>query len=93
MLEPMYTGAFKKDLKLMIKRRRDDTELGNIMKLIVNEQPLPARCRPHILHGKTWEGIWECHAGNDWLLTYKIDFAAKTVTFHRTGTHADLFKS
>jgi mRNA-degrading endonuclease YafQ of YafQ-DinJ toxin-antitoxin module len=25
-------------------------------------------------------------------LCYKIDLAAHTVTFHRTGTHSDLFK-
>jgi mRNA interferase YafQ len=92
MLKPAYTGSFLKDLKLMEKRRKDLTELETVTTLIVNEQPLPAHCRPHLLHGKKWEGKWECHVENDWLLTYKIDPAAHTVTFHRTGTHSDLFK-
>jgi mRNA interferase YafQ len=93
MLEPIYTGAFKKDLKLMARRRHNDNELGEVMKSIVNEQPLPERCRPHPLYGKKWEGKWECHVENDWLLVYKVSLESRTVTFHRTGTHADLFKS
>jgi mRNA interferase YafQ len=92
MLEPIYTGPFKQDLKLMAKRRKDDRKLGEVMKLIVNEQPLPEHCRPHLPHGKKWEGKWECHIENDWLLTYTIRPEERTVTFLRTGTHSDLFK-
>jgi mRNA interferase YafQ len=92
MLEPIYTGVFNQDLKLMEKRRINDTELGEVMKRIVNEQPLPSRCRPHLLHGKKYEGKWECHVENDWLLIYKISPESHTVTFYRTGTHSDLFK-
>jgi addiction module RelE/StbE family toxin len=61
------------------------------MELIEAEQPLPERCRPHSLHGR-WEGCIDCHVFNDnWVLIYEIDREAGTVTFHRTGTHADLF--
>jgi mRNA interferase YafQ len=92
MLKPAYTGSFLKDLKLMEKRCKNLAELETVTTLIVNEQPLPASCRPHQLHGKKWEGKWECHVANDWLLIYKTNPSAGTVTFHRTGTHSDLFK-
>ncbi|GHV37520.1 hypothetical protein AGMMS49546_05520 [Spirochaetia bacterium] len=61
------------------------------MDLIIAEQPLPPRCRNHELHGN-WVGKSECHIQGDWVLIYRINPAAKTVTFHRTGTHSDLFK-
>jgi mRNA interferase YafQ len=93
MLVPILAKRFEKDLKLMKRRRMDMAIIREIMEIIEAEQPLPARCRPHPLHGKKWEGKWECHAENDWLLVYKVNPEARTVTFHRTGTHADLFKS
>jgi mRNA interferase YafQ len=90
MLESETTGVFKKDLKLMEKRNCKMDELKNIMTLLINEQPLPERCRPHALHG-SYEGKTECHVLNDWLLVYVIDNAARKIIFHRTGTHSDLF--
>jgi mRNA interferase YafQ len=44
----------------------------------------------HQLHGE-WEGTFECHVTPDWLLIYEIDHVSHTVTFHRTGSHSDLF--
>jgi mRNA interferase YafQ len=76
----------------MRKRQMDIGCLDKIITLIVNERPLPEHCRPHLLHGKKWEGKWECHIENDWLLTYTIRPEERTVTFLRTGTHSDLFK-
>ena len=91
MLSVRFAGPFKKDRKLMRKRRMDMGCLDEIMKLIINEQPLPEHCHPHPLHGK-WVGKWECHVHGDWLLVYKIRPEAHSVTFHRTGTHSDLFE-
>jgi mRNA interferase YafQ len=92
MLEPILTNTFKKELKLMKRRRMDMVKLKTVMTFIQNEQPLPSERKNHPLHGKQYEGKWECHIEPDWLLVYKINPADKTVTFHRTGTHADLFK-
>jgi mRNA interferase YafQ len=91
MLEPIYTNRFKKELKLIHKRGWDLSKIETVTTLIINEHPLPDRCHNHPLHGK-YEGRWECHVEPDWLLVYKINPDAKTVTFHRTGAHADLFK-
>jgi mRNA interferase YafQ len=67
------------------------SKLKEVMELIQNEQPLPEHCRPHSLRGK-WKNSMDCHVQGDWALIYEIDPEAKTVTFHRTGAHADLFK-
>jgi mRNA interferase YafQ len=44
----------------------------------------------HPLKGE-WKDTLECHIQGDWVLIYEIDPAAHTVTFHRTGSHSDLF--
>ena len=92
MLSYDLAGSFNKDLKLMEKRRMDVSKLRNVMRLIIMEQPLPERCRPHLLHGKKWEGKWKCHVQPDWLLVYQVDQGEQKVVFHRTGSHSDLFK-
>jgi mRNA interferase YafQ len=89
-LEPILTNLFKKELELMKRRNRNMPKIRHIMELIEAEQPLPEHCHPHPLHG-IYAGKWECHVENDWLLVYKVRQGAGTVTFHRTGTHADLF--
>ncbi len=63
--------------------------LHEAVSLLANDEPLPARCRPHRLAGE-WSGFWECHIGPDWLLIYDLD--DEGLALHRTGTHADLFE-
>jgi mRNA interferase YafQ len=90
MLHPIFTKRFKKQLKLMEKRRLDISKVRGIMNMLANEQPLPPRYENHPLHGE-WEGCLECHIEPDWLLIYEIDQSVKEITFHRTGTHSDLY--
>ncbi|GHV78191.1 addiction module toxin, RelE/StbE family [Spirochaetia bacterium] len=90
MLAVKRTTRFRKEFALAEKRGRDMSKIIDVMGLLITEQPLPSRCQPHPLHGE-WEGSLDCHIQGDWVLIYEIDPAAKTVTFHRTGTHADLF--
>jgi mRNA interferase YafQ len=90
MLRPVYTKPFRKELKLMGKRGLDVDKLLELMDMIAAEQPLPPERENHPLHGK-WRGAYECHVQGDWVLVYKIDDAARTVTFHHTGSHSDLF--
>jgi len=90
MLTPKYTGAFKKDRKLMMKRNKNMDELTGVMRLLVNEQPLLPKHENHPLQGN-FKGKWECHIEPDWLLVYRIDKATQQVVFYRTGTHSDLF--
>ena len=90
MLNQRFTGLFKNDRKLMKKRNLDIEKLTNVMAMIVNERPLPPERKNHSLHGE-WKGSLECHIQGDWVLIYEIDSAEHTVTFHRTGSHSDLF--
>jgi len=74
----------------MQKQGRDLSKLHDVIKMIINEEPLPPKHCDHPTHGK-WEGSRDCHIQGDWVLIYKIDEAAHTVTFQRTGSHSDLF--
>lgn len=60
--------------------------------LIANDGPLAPEWFDHALKGD-WIGHRECHAGGNFLLTYKLDDTGKSelVVFVRAGTHADLF--
>ena len=90
MLTPAPTGLFKRDRKLIKKRNMNMDKLDEVMNLLINEQPLLPRHKNHPLHGK-WEGTFECHIEPDWLLIYDTDLSIQKITFHRTGSHSDLY--
>jgi mRNA interferase YafQ len=90
MLEPIYTKIFRKQFRLMKKRRMNLDRLIEVIDLIINEQPLPPERRNHPLKGE-WKDALECHIQGDWVIVYEIDPEARTVTFQRTGSHSDLF--
>ena len=90
MLERRFTKRFKKEIKLMGKQGRDLGKIRTVMDMIINEQPLPPKYENHPLHGK-WKGAFGCHIQGDWVLIYETDDAARTVTFHHTDSHSDLF--
>ena len=82
------TNRFKKDWKRMEKRGYKFDKLANILRLIESEEPLPEKCRPHILSGD-WDGYWECHIASDWLLIWED--TGDSIILVATGTHSDLF--
>ena len=88
MLNPVYTTAFKKDVKLIKKRHLDSALLKSVMTDIIEQRPLVAKLRNHKLTGN-WKDHWECHVAPDWLLIYKL--VGEDVIFERTGSHSDLF--
>jgi len=90
MLEPTFTGPFKKDRKLMKKRNRDMDKLTKVINLLINEQPLLPKHENHPLHGE-YLGKWECHIEPDWVLIYRIDEKEPKIIFYRTGSHSDLY--
>ena len=63
-------------------------ELRSVMELLIAQKPLNERHRDHELSGE-WKGHRDCHIRSDWILIYRI--TPGTITFERTGTHADLF--
>ena len=88
MLTPDYTGQFKKDYKLAMKRGLDIGLLDGVIVELVNERPLDGKRRDHPLTGN-WSGRREYHIKGDWLLIYQAGGGVNV--FERTGTHSDLF--
>jgi mRNA interferase YafQ len=74
----------------MKKRGAQASKLSEILKLLVEDTPLPRHCRPHKLSGE-WKGYWECHIEPDWLLVYDLD-DSDLLILTATGSHADLFR-
>ena len=51
-----YGTTFKKDYKRMTKRGAPVAKLNAILALLMNDEKLPAKNRPHMLSGE-WEGF------------------------------------
>ena len=83
------TSQFKKDVKRYKQKTEVIDKLEDILKLLVNGQPIPAENKPHILTGN-YRGYMECHVESDTLLILwdKEEGIIKLVRF---GTHSELF--
>ena len=90
MFDLSITTQYKWDLKLARKRGLDENLLDDIIKLLINEKPLPAKNKDHMLVGN-YRGCRECHITPDWLLIYSVDNGINLLTLVRTGSHSDLF--
>ncbi len=88
MLVADYTGQFKKDYKLAMKRGFDILMIDSIIQDLINEKPLHEKYKDHALSGG-YKGYRECHIKPDWLLIYQIGNGV--IVFERTGSHSDLF--
>lgn len=92
MLRPEFTGQFKKDYKLAVKRGCDPDKLSEVITMLVNEQSLPEKYRDHALvNSRNYKNMRECHIEPDWLLVYKIEQEILILKLIRTGSHSDLF--
>jgi len=89
MRQPVFSGQFKRDVKLLQKRGKDVDKLKALLTLLIDEAPLPAVYLDHPLKGD-WRGFRDAHIEPDWLLIYKID--GDDVRFERTGRHVDIFE-
>ena len=87
MREWSFTNQFKKDLKLMEKRRKNMDKIYDIMAKLIWGEPLPERCHEHNLSGNL-AGLADCHIEGDWVLLYRK--SEEKVVFYYTGTHSDL---
>jgi mRNA interferase YafQ len=85
---PVRGARFRRDVKLAKKRGKDTAKLREVILLLIEGSPLPARCKDHPPSGD-WKHFRDCHIEPDWLLIYKID--EDDVHLVRTGTHSDLF--
>ena len=92
MLKPDFTGQFKRDYRLALKRNCNPEALQTVIAFLVREKPLPQKYRDHLLtNSRDYKEMRECHIEPDWLLIYKIYPETGVVKLIRTGSHSDLF--
>lgn len=92
MLKIEFSGQFKKDYKLAIKRGCDPKLLEQVISMLANEIPLPEKYRDHALvTSRNYKNVRECHIEPDWLLIYRTEKERLILQLVRTGTHSDLF--
>jgi mRNA interferase YafQ len=85
----VYTGQFKKDLKLMKKRHYDMEKLKELLRKLEKGLKLEPHYEDHPLQGN-FSPARDCHISPDWILIYAlIDDELRLI---RTGTHSDLFR-
>ena len=89
MLTLKTTNRFDKELIQAVKSGKDITKIREVIKKLVNSEPLERKYKDHKLKGK-FKNRRECHIEPDWLLIYKIE--GDTIFFERTGSHSELFK-
>jgi mRNA interferase YafQ len=80
---------YKKDYKRYKNNPKKVEALKEVIKLLKNEQPIPAEYQPHMLHGK-YQGCMECHIQGDFLLIW-IDPDTDIIELVRLGSHSELF--
>jgi len=89
MLAIRYSGKFKKNLALMIRRGKDPEKIKAVIFSLANGVALDPRYCDHQLSGEL-RLFRDCHIEPDWILIYRI--AENILYLERTGTHSDLFK-
>ena len=93
MLKTEFTGQFKRDYKLAIKRGCNPNALQTVITLLANEEPLPEKYRDHALtNSRNYKDMREWHIEPDWLLIYYLQKDVLVLTLSRTGSHSDLLK-
>jgi mRNA interferase YafQ len=90
MLKSNFTRRFKKDIDRMEKRGKNLSKMFTTLDMLIKETPLPAGYDDHPLHGEL-KNVRCCHIEGDWLLLYKRNDEAKTLSLTGTGSHSDLF--
>lgn len=92
MLKPVFSGQFKRDYKLALKRGCDPKKLESVILMLCQELPLPSTYRDHALvNSRQYKNVRECHIEPDWLLIYRIEKDQLILQLLRTGSHSDLF--
>ncbi|MBR1504263.1 MAG: type II toxin-antitoxin system YafQ family toxin [Prevotella sp.] len=83
------TTQYKKDYKRIRNNAQKVEDLKEILKKLMNEEPIPAEYLPHKLTGN-YKGCMECHIQNDFLLIW-IDEENDIIELVRLGSHSELF--
>ena len=87
-----YTSKFKKQLRKILKQKKDEQLLLEIITKLANLEELEPKYKNHnLINDKTYKDCKECHLKPDWLLVYKYIDDKLVLLLFATGTHADLF--
>ena len=89
--EIIYEKRFRKQYRLLEKRKYDMALLDSIILKLANGETLSPKHRDHPLRGDR-RGYRDCHIKDDWVLIYKIDKGILTLVLSETGTHSDLLE-
>ena len=84
------TTQYKKDYKRFRNNPKKVEALKEVLLMLKNEQPSPARYQPHILYGE-YRGCMECHIQGDFLLIW-FDEENDIIELVRLGSHSELFR-
>ena len=85
------TGQFKRDYKRELKGRHRatlETTLLDVLKGLINNQPLPEKHRDHSLSGN-WSDHRDCHIKPDLVLIYRTP-NDEVLQLVRLGSHSEL---
>ncbi len=83
------TTQYRKDLKRYKNQPKKLDALKELLRILQNEQPIPAEYKPHMLLGQ-YKGCMECHIQGDFLLIW-FDEERDIIELVRLGTHSELF--
>ena len=85
----VYDNFFQRQLKRLLKKHYNITELQIVLDLLTREEPLPAKYHDHALSGD-YKMCRDCHIRPDWLLIYRV--TETEIILLSTGSHDELFK-
>ena len=86
------TNSFKRQLKKIIKQKKDIDELLFVITKLANLERLEPKYRNHaLINNKVYKNCYECHINPDWLLIYKFFDDKLVLLLFATGSHSELF--
>ena len=85
------TQEFQRNVKRCKLQGRNMQLLRDVVDLLIEDGAVPIEYSPHILRDK-YEGLWECHIEDDWLLVWRQNDNKLTLLLTNTGSHNDLFR-
>ena len=86
------TSQFKKDYKRAIKQGCSENDFKEVLKYLVNQEPLPEKyCDHKLTDSREYKNVRECHIWPDWLLIYRVHKSELILELIRTGSHSELF--
>lgn len=93
MYKLVISTKFKKDLKKIKKKPKDEALTRSILKVLQEKgvEGVADSMKPHRLSG-IYKNNWECHIKPDLLIIWIQIEDPKTINLVRIGSHSDLFK-